>query len=406
MNLQLLDPFGNDFPEAIEECIEDGCATTCCFNRRGTLLAVGCHDGRVVIWDFDTRSSARVMLGHIHPVTSVSWARNGKKLLSSSTDWTIIVWDVMTATIDTTIKFESAVLSAEMHPRDNTLCLACPLYSVPHLVNLATGTRTPLPQVSQADLQKDQKESSGKSSKYETNMVSTFTRKGEKIFTGDSKGIITIIDSKTLQIEKHFKVGGGGAIKAIEFSRQGKYFLVNSTDRIIRLFDVESLAPIREFQDIVNKMQWKKCCFSVNGEYIIGGSAQKSSHNIYIWNSHGHLVKCLEGPKEGIMDLEWHPLRPIIASCSTRGTVYIWNTTYTENWSAFAPDFQELEENEEYIEREDEFDFVEDSEKDKRNKDPEDEMVDIISIEKIAYFSSDEEDDLFYLPTVPDPDPR
>src|SRR4051812_6922351 len=51
-------------------------------------------------------------------------------------------------------------------------------------------------------------------------------------------------------------------------------------------------------------MQWKKCCFSSDGDYIIGGSAQKSQHNIYIWNrEEGQLIKTLEGPKEGIMDL-------------------------------------------------------------------------------------------------------
>jgi len=39
--------------------------------------------------------------------------------------------------------------------------------------------------------------------------------------------------------------------------------------------------------------------------------------------------------------------------------IYLWAPIYRENWSAFAPDFEELEENREYVEREDEFDMNE-----------------------------------------------
>ena len=41
--------------------------------------------------------------------------------------------------------------------------------------------------------------------------------------------------------------------------------------------------------------------------------------------------------------------------------VYIWAKEYIEHRSAFAPDFIEMEENEEYVEREDEFDLYPDT---------------------------------------------
>ena len=58
--------------------------------------------------------------------------------------------------------------------------------------------------------------------------------------------------------------------------------------------------------------------------------------------------------------MQWHPTKPVIASVSSLGDIHIWQTSSPDNWAAFAPGFEELEENVEYDEREDEFDIVSD----------------------------------------------
>ena len=71
--LQLLsESFGQNYPEENDGSLD--CVTmaiTLNFNRFGTLLAVGCNDGRVVIWDFLTRGIAKVIQAHVHPVCSL-----------------------------------------------------------------------------------------------------------------------------------------------------------------------------------------------------------------------------------------------------------------------------------------------------------------------------------------------
>lgn len=105
---------------------------------------------------------------------------------------------------------------------------------------------------------------------------------------------------------------------------------------------------------------------------------------------------------------QWHPVRPIISSISS-GVVSIWAQNQVENWSAFAPDFKELDENVEYEERESEFDLSDEDKSVVQGEEAQDEEieVDVAAIDRVAAFcSSDEETEdigsLQFLPISPD----
>lgn len=142
---------------------------------------------------------------------------------------------------------------------------------------------------------------------------------------------------------------------------------------------------------------------------MCAGSARQ--HALYVWEkSVGNLVKILHGTKgELLLDVVWHPVRPIITSISS-GLVSIWAQNQVENWSAFAPDFKELDENVEYEERESEFD-IEDEDKSvdlsAEAKHDEEIEVDVVKVDPIAAFCSsdeeyEEETQLQFLPMAPE----
>ncbi|XP_007182855.2 retinoblastoma-binding protein 5 isoform X3 [Lagenorhynchus albirostris] len=368
MNLELLESFGQNYPEEADgtlDCIS--MALTCTFN---------------------------------------SWSRDGHKLVSASTDNIVSQWDVLSGDCDQRFRFPSPILKVQYHPRDQNKVLVCPMKSAPVMLTLSDSKHVVLPVDDDSDL----------------NVVASFDRRGEYIYTGNAKGKILVLKTDSQDLVASFRVTTGTsnttAIKSIEFARKGSCFLINTADRIIRVYDGREILtcgrdgepePMQKLQDLVNRTPWKKCCFSGDGEYIVAGSARQ--HALYIWEkSIGNLVKILHGTRgELLLDVAWHPVRPIIASISS-GVVSIWAQNQVENWSAFAPDFKELDENVEYEERESEFDIEDEdkSEPEQTGADAaEDEEVDVTSVDPIAAFcSSDEELEdskaLLYLPIAPE----
>lgn len=218
-----------------------------------------------------------------------------------------------------------------------------------------------------------------------------YTAAGDHILAGTNKGRLNIIDAKTREII-YFEKICGGIVTTLRLTESGKDLLVNAQDRIIRTFRVPDLSaadldpdtiqiPLEhKFQDVVNRLSWNHVAFSSTGEYV--AASTYNNHELYIWErGHGSLVRMLEGPKEEQGVIEWHPHKALLAACGLEtGRINIWSVTSPQRWSALAPDFVEVEENVEYIEKEDEFDIHPQEEIQKRRLDQEDEDVDVLTV--------------------------
>lgn len=117
MNLLLSDDYLlQDYPENITNTIRSGHATCLRFNRRGDYLASGRVDGTVVIWDLDTMGVARKLRGHSKSISSLSWSRCGRYLLSACQGWKAILWDLQDGKPYRQVRFKAPVYIAELHP--------------------------------------------------------------------------------------------------------------------------------------------------------------------------------------------------------------------------------------------------------------------------------------------------
>ncbi|KAK9808774.1 hypothetical protein WJX72_003348 [[Myrmecia] bisecta] len=435
MNRRLLDPFQIvDLPEIIEEYLDDGITKCVSFNHRGTLLAAGCADGRVVIWDFETRGVAQTYQAHGEgsSVTCLAWSRNGRFLVSGGMDHNIIVQNVEQNIQHAQMTLPGIVTHMSLDERNADACVVGFQVGPPMLLDFAASTMRPLPTVVIDGEGRTAKANVGGTM---LTVMAIFDKTGSLLFVAQPKGTIAVLETTNLRFLDLIKVPGGTRIMGLRLNRKGNLLLVNCYDRVIRMYECQAsgaadhktftlqevksrvataakgskggsvllgdkslLTFKRDFQNAVERMLWKEVVFTGDSEYVVAASNAKAEHIIYIWNRNfGKLERILEGPKEGTADIAWHPNRDILVSVSVTGKIYLWAKVYQENWSAFAPDFEELHENQEYVEREDEFDTNE-REEDRAAReralaarDEADDEVDILTVEEAPVFSSDDE---------------
>eukprot|EP00934_Nitzschia_sp_Nitz4_P001297 Nitzschia sp. Nitz4//scaffold4_size323378//229440//231143//NITZ4_000690-RA/size323378-processed-gene-0.373-mRNA-1//-1//CDS//3329553489//1297//frame0 len=252
-----------------------------------------------------------------------------------------------------------------------------------------------------------------------------FDPHGDKIYAATKTGKLLGLEVSSIfhalslggdmpQVQPDFviPIPGGSMVWHLIVSRNGRRLIVNSADAAIRLYNTKECwttpeevdKPTWVFQDVVSKVKFASCDFSGDGEFVLGGAnGGEDKYELYIWNtSTGTLMDKLTGASVDLYSVTWHPTRSFVAVAASDGLVDIWGPRI--NWTAFAPDFQALPQNVEYVECEDEFDVTEDTaragtiEKEDQSENAD---INVLAVDPVPVFASDSEDeeDVFHFET-------
>ncbi|KAJ9648234.1 chromatin binding protein [Coniosporium tulheliwenetii] len=394
MNLSLVDPFilAQDCPETLTGKLRSGSSSQIRFSYRGDLLASGRTDGIVSIFDTETCGVARKLRGHTAAIAAISWSKDGRYLLSAGSDCKCVLWDLQDGSRLRTVRFEAPIYTAELHP-SNHLLFAVSLLSAPALLVDASADIPKKHALPLKLLQPGRREEDGskKGAKPHTT-AAAFISSGDYLLTATSQGRLNIISTASREAVQSFQLSNA-PITTMRLTNSGRAVAVNSADRVVRTLHLPDFSDEKldignlrlevehKFQDVVNRLRWNYVSLSPTGEYVTASTGD--NHDIYVWErGQGSLVKILEHSKEELYTVEWHPNKPLIAAAgSESGRIYLWSIVAPQRWSALAPDFVEVEENVEYIEKEDEFDIQPLETLHKRRLDAEDEDVDVLTVE-------------------------
>ncbi len=103
---------GSDSLKELSSIESESPATSLAFSADGALIAAGLEDGKVALWDVNTRELLRSLSGPAKPISSVSFSPDGRLLAGGSTDGTANVWQVSDGALQQTFKSHSRAITA------------------------------------------------------------------------------------------------------------------------------------------------------------------------------------------------------------------------------------------------------------------------------------------------------
>jgi WD40 repeat protein/serine/threonine protein kinase len=276
------------------------------FSPDGSLLAAGCANGTIRLWDVPTRRE--LQLGRapqpIAPVRYIAFSPDGRTLASAGVDGTVQLWDIAARRVRASFQGHSAaILSLSFSPDGKTLASASADTTV-RFWDTATGQPMPPPI---------------RGPRTVVNAVS-FAPDGKTLATGGEDGTIRIWDAATKTALILLR-GHAGPITTVAFAPDGRSLFSGSWDGTLKVWNV---APGSGSSILSrSKGEINSVAFSPDGKTL---AVSDQDNSVKLWNlASRKLVYRLTGHAAPVYRVAYAPDGRTLASTAFDKTLRLWD---------------------------------------------------------------------------------
>ncbi|KAJ3431955.1 autophagy-related 16 isoform f [Anaeramoeba flamelloides] len=281
------------------------------FSHDSNLLVTGSTDSNVKIWHAISGASKMTLTGPTKLIYSVGFDLNNEKVLASSHDSDVYVWNFRNEEEKGPIRLKghTAPVYTAVFSNDGTQVISGSQDRTIKIFSIE-NPKSPI----------------SLNSICAVNSISLFNNSNRNcLLSAGFDKTVRLYDLRSNQIEKSIPKNHGGQITSVVVSRDEKYFVTNCRDNKIRLFDLRKFKNTKTFKHkkFKNGYNWNRAVFSPDQGYIAAGS---QTGCILIFNTiNGKLEKLLKSkPSSAITDIDWIPSGEFLATGDRKSKIKIW----------------------------------------------------------------------------------
>jgi predicted NACHT family NTPase len=272
------------------------------FSPNGEILASGSADQTVRLWDVRTGQCLEILQRHTSRVYSLAFSSDGKTLASGSADQTVKLWDISTSECLSTLREHiSWVYSVAFSADGKTL--ASISYQTIKLWNISTG-----------ECLKTLQEHSG------WIFSVAFSSDGKILASGSADQTIKLWDTSTGECLKTLQEHSGW-VYSLAFNPDGKTLASGSADQTIKLWDTSTGDCLKTLEGHTSKV--RSVAFSPDGQSLISGGDDKT---VRLWDtSTGDCLKTLQGHSNWVRSVAFSLNGQSLVSGGDNSIVRLWD---------------------------------------------------------------------------------